>query len=117
MCTLLQDLKGRSDLPWLVVGDFNEAMWSFEHFSSTPRPVQQMLDFREALETSELADLGFVGVPYTYDNKRGGAANVKVRLDRGTTTSDWRNIFGAAMVSQVTPNHVVLRPLSLVDLR
>jgi hypothetical protein len=21
-----------SDLPWLVVGDFNEAMWGFEHF-------------------------------------------------------------------------------------
>lgn len=78
MWSLLQDIKVLSDLPWLVVGDFIEAMWSFEHLLNTPRPAQQMLDFRETLEVCELADLGFVGVPYTYDNKRGGLANVKV---------------------------------------
>ena len=31
-------VRGTSDLPWLVAGDFNEAMWDFEHLSSTPRP-------------------------------------------------------------------------------
>jgi hypothetical protein len=31
-------LKGMSDLPWLVLGDFNETMWGYEHFSDTPRP-------------------------------------------------------------------------------
>lgn len=68
----LQCLKNTSDLPWLVVGDFNEAMWDFEHFSATPRGEPQMIAFRDALEVCELVDLGFVGVPYTYDNKRGG---------------------------------------------
>lgn len=91
-----------SDLPWLVVGDCNEAMWSFEHFSYTPRPEQQMVDFRDTLEICELVDLSFVGVPYTYDNKRGGSANVKVRLDRAMATNEWRDIFGAVVVKHLT---------------
>lgn len=35
---LLQDLGGVWDGPWMVIGDFNEAMWQHEHFSETPRP-------------------------------------------------------------------------------
>jgi hypothetical protein len=38
MWETLRRLKGISDLPWLVLGDFNETMWGFEHFSATPRP-------------------------------------------------------------------------------
>jgi endonuclease/exonuclease/phosphatase (EEP) superfamily protein YafD len=40
--------------PWLVIGDFNEVMWSFEHFSSTRRRERQMLDFREVLSYCDL---------------------------------------------------------------
>ena len=39
MWSLLENLSAQSDLPWLVVGDFNECMWDFEHFSMTPRPA------------------------------------------------------------------------------
>jgi hypothetical protein len=31
MREILQRLKSRSSDPWVVVGDFNEAMWQFEH--------------------------------------------------------------------------------------
>lgn len=34
----LRSLKATSNLPWAVVGDFNEALWQFEHFSFTSRP-------------------------------------------------------------------------------
>ena len=60
-----------------------------------------MLDFREALEICEVVNLGFVGVPYTYDNKRSDVANVKVCLDICTTTSDSRNIFGSPVVKHL----------------
>lgn len=72
MWDLLSGLKPRSDLPWCVLGDFNEAMWSFEHFSVTQRSESQMIAFREVLEMCELVDLGFSGLPFTYDNKRAG---------------------------------------------
>jgi hypothetical protein len=34
----LQNLRS-SALPWLVVGDFNEALWQFEHLSHTPSDI------------------------------------------------------------------------------
>ena len=83
----LQNLKTTSDLPWLVVGDFNEAMWDFEHQSETPRPAGQMINFQDALEACGLTDLGFSGHPFTYDNRRSGRANVQVRLDRAVASN------------------------------
>lgn len=95
-------LRGNSDLPWLVAGDFNEAMWDFEHLSSTPRPRNQMVAFRECLEVCQLADLGFAGHPFTYDNKCGGRANVQVRLDRAMVDSQWRDQFPECEVAHLT---------------
>jgi hypothetical protein len=104
MWSLICNLKTQSDLPWCVLGDFNEAMWSFEHFSATQRPKPQMLAFRDMLETCELVDLGFFGLPYTYDNKRRGRGNVKVRLDRVVADNQWRNLFPEASVEhKVSP--------------
>ena len=57
---------------WLCLGDFNETLFGTEHFSTAARPEVQMLAFRKALEDCSLQDLGFSGVPYTWDNKQGG---------------------------------------------
>jgi len=93
--------KKLSNLPWLVMGDFNEAMWAFEHFSTTCRGEQQMANFREALNVCELTDLGFTGTPYTYSNKREGRQNVKVHLDRAVADNAWRDIFGEAQLKHL----------------
>jgi hypothetical protein len=37
MWELLQRIKLKVSDPWVVLGDFNEAMWQFEHFSNTRR--------------------------------------------------------------------------------
>lgn len=55
-----------------------------------------MANFREALANCDLTDVGFVGLPYTYDNARAANANVKVRLDRALADTGWRDIFGDA---------------------
>jgi hypothetical protein len=39
MWETLHRLRSLSTLPWMVVGDFNEAMRGFEHFSAHQRPV------------------------------------------------------------------------------
>ena len=64
------------------MGDFNEALWQFEHFSESKRGERQMEAFRYVLADCGLFDLGFYGVPWTYDNKQSGLRNVRVRLDR-----------------------------------
>lgn len=57
-----------------------------------------MIDFRDVLEVCGLGDLGFVGLPFTYDNHRSGRANVKVRLDQVVANNAWRDVYGSVKV-------------------
>ena len=93
MWSILRGLHRQVTMPWAVIGDFNEAMWGFEHFSAMPRSAGQMVDFRDVLEVCGLGDLGFAGLPYTYDNKRVERANDKVRLDWAVANNAWRDLF------------------------
>ena len=61
-----------------------------------------MADFRETLDVCGLKDLGFSGLPWTYDNRKSGGRNVKVRLDRGAATQSWLNRFFDASVTHLT---------------
>lgn len=98
MWSSLNALRQSSNFPWMVIGDFNEALWQFEHFSKTPRNENQMKAFRDVLQICGLSDLGFKGLPHTYDNRREGWNNVKVRLDRVIVDDSWRDIFSEAHV-------------------
>ncbi|KAM0908155.1 hypothetical protein ACQ4PT_015643 [Festuca glaucescens] len=60
-----------------------------------------MAAFRETLAVCNMVDLGFTGLPYTYDNKRKGRANVRVRLDRAVASADWLDMFGEAVVEHL----------------
>ena len=73
-------------------------MWQHEHLTSTQRSPAQMEAFRDCLEVCELMDMGFVGVPFTYNNNQFGNRNVQVRLDRGCSDEAWRDLFPAARV-------------------
>lgn len=113
MWSLLSSIQQTSYLPWLVMGDFNEALWQFEHFSSHARGESQMQSFRSALQLCGLFDLGFKGVPFTYDNKRSGRSNVRVRLDRAVANNDWRNLFPNAQLDHLISSFSDHNPISL----
>jgi hypothetical protein len=81
-----------------VYSNFNEAMWLFGYFSAFVRPEQQMIASRDTLEICELVDIGFSRVTFTYDNKRRGRGNVKVRMDIDVVTNAWCSIFVEANV-------------------
>jgi hypothetical protein len=103
MWSLLKSIKTNMKEPWLMVGDFNEAMWQHEHFSATRRNEQQMENFRNTLSFCNLHDLGFSDLPWTYNNKQKGRKNVRVRLDRAVAYPDWSNKFPNTMVNHRYP--------------
>lgn len=49
--------------------------------------------FRNAVQVCGFKDLGFSGLPYTWDNRQEGGCNIKVRLDRGLATSGFIDRF------------------------
>lgn len=85
----------------MMMGDFNEVMWPFEHFSSRRRANRQMIDFREVLSHCDVQDLGFMGVPWTHDNKQRGDHNVKVRLDQAVASPSWSERFLDSQVRHI----------------
>lgn len=72
-----------------------------------------MSNFRDALYDCNLVYLGFTGLPFTYDNGRGGEANVKVRLDRAVADTGWRDLFGDAVLHHLVSSRSDHCPLLL----
>lgn len=99
---LLNYLKYFVDGPWVCVGDFNAILSSVEKLSRTPPQQRLMDDFREALESANLMDLGFKGYPYTWNNRRPGAANTKQRIDRVVSNVAWRDKFPLSTVTHLS---------------
>jgi hypothetical protein len=89
----------------LCVGDFNETLFATEHFSETNREEWQMIPLWEVVDDCELIDLGYSGLPYTWDNKQSGATNVKARLDQS---------FGNQALIQLFPV-IKVRHVSIVE--
>ena len=98
---LLRFLRNQTDLPWLCVGDFNEVLHEDEQMGGNDREEWCMEGFREAVDYCSFSDLGFRGLPYTWDNRREGSRNIKVRLDRGLADAAWLDLFGGSLVTHV----------------
>ena len=84
---LLKYLNTQSASPWLCAGDFNEILDASEQFGGLTRSERQMDGFWDAVDTCGFSDLGFIGLPYTWDNQQQGDSNIKVRLDRAFANS------------------------------
>ena len=80
---LLKFLRREYDEPWLCAGDFNEILSASEQIGGGDREEWKMDGFRDAVDQCNFTDLGYSGLPYTWNNKQHGNRNIKVRLDRG----------------------------------
>ena len=57
---------------WICMGNFNETLYTDEHFSRLAHPEWQMRAFQEVTHECELQDLGWTSVPFTWDNRQQG---------------------------------------------
>ena len=57
-----------------------------------------MSSFKDFLLLCELEDLGFVGNPYAYSNRKEGDWNVQASLDRACADEGWRDMFSVTRV-------------------
>jgi hypothetical protein len=72
-----------------------------------------MIDFREILGQCDLHDLGFVGLPWTYDNKQLGEKNVRVRLDRAIASLAWSTWLPEATLKHIASSRLDHCPIYL----
>ena len=60
-----------------------------------------MEGFRDTVDYCRFTDLGFSGLPYTWDNRQQGQNNVKVRLDRGLADDKFLDLFDDTSVRHI----------------
>ncbi|CAB4268374.1 unnamed protein product [Prunus armeniaca] len=70
------------------MGDFNDILDSSEKQGGNNRTERSMHDFRSFVADSQLLDLGFVGYPFTWRNRR-QEGGIQERLDRGLGSTLW----------------------------
>ena len=99
---LLEYLKTFVVGPWLVMGNFNAFLHASEKKNRRPPQTSQVEAFREAMESCQLQDLGFRGYPFTWNNKRHGEANMRIRLDRGMANKEWLVKFQMSTITHLS---------------
>jgi hypothetical protein len=62
----IRELNQNNTLPWLIIGDFNEILFSHEKEGGNARPQGCMDAFRDTLMDCGLEDLGFSGDIFTW---------------------------------------------------
>ncbi|KAL8154887.1 hypothetical protein AgCh_000296 [Apium graveolens] len=90
---MLRELSVASELPWCILGDFNDIVSLQEKRGGKQQPRRLMEGFWDAIMDSGLHDLGFTGDIFTWERSRGTDKWVQERLDRGMATQQWRNMF------------------------
>lgn len=83
---VLKNLFNGNNIPWLICGDFNEVMCSFENKGGLPRDEKRMELFRKALEFCQLNDVGYLGRWFTWEKGNLPETNIRERLVRGWRT-------------------------------
>ena len=61
-----------------------------------------MRSFHEVVDFCSFQDLGWIGVPFTWDNKQHGRANVKARLDRVLGNGDFLSLYAYTFVKHIS---------------
>jgi hypothetical protein len=98
---LLRRLRSEWQGPWICCGDFNEALSQDEHVGARDRSEAQMSLFRDCLDDCCLADLGFSGPKFTWNNRQCEQDHVKVRLDRAVANGEFTARFDAWSVENI----------------
>lgn len=97
----LRFLKSEWAGPWVCIGDFNEVPCNDEHCGVSDRGEAQMQLFRDCLEDCQLMDMGFTGPRLTWNNRKEGADNVRVRLDRAVANGQFTQLFDDSQVENI----------------
>ncbi|KAK4344696.1 hypothetical protein RND71_034872 [Anisodus tanguticus] len=78
---LIKSLKDRSQLPWCIVGDFNDILEYGDKMAHIQQPKWRINEFREAVNFCNLFYLGYVGNRFTWERSRNTHNWVRERLD------------------------------------
>ncbi|XP_019167632.1 PREDICTED: uncharacterized protein LOC109163334 [Ipomoea nil] len=103
--SLLESLKPKSVLPWVVIGDFNNLLFQYEKRGGNRYPNHLLRGFGETLDVCGLIQLPMRGHQYTWEKSRGTDNWIEERLDKVLATADW-----CGLNNHVDVENIIARP-------
>ena len=103
-CLLWANLKKVSkhhDLPWILMGDFNEMVDENEKLRGNPISIQRVREYRECMDCCNMLDLSFSSPKFTWPNHKGIGDLIQERLDRCWVNPSWKALYPKASVSHL----------------
>ena len=113
-CILWNNLRmiaNMHDMPWTLMGDFNEVLSDDEKFGGNPICQRRVRAIKECMDDCHMMDLGFSGPKYTWTNKRELGNLIQCRLDRCWVNPGWKELYPEACVThlaRVNSDHCLL---------
>ncbi|KAL8128213.1 hypothetical protein AgCh_014971 [Apium graveolens] len=106
---LIRNLSHASELPWCIIGDFNDMLCVGEKRGGRVHPRHLMEGFRKTIEDCNLLDLGYQGEWFIWEKSRGTVRWMQERLDRGLANKEWMELSATVQVMEVsTSDHLPL---------
>jgi hypothetical protein len=102
-----------SDLPWCIIGDFNDLLAQEDKQGVHPHPNWLCTGFRSAVCDCDLTDINLEGYPYTWIKRRGSPEVVEERLDRAMANSQWLMTFPGVKLVNLLSSHSDHSPILL----
>ena len=68
--------------PWIIAGNFNEPLTEVDKFGGRLVRINKSLLFKDFLDKSNMVNMGFSGLRYTWTNKREISSLIQERIDR-----------------------------------
>lgn len=109
----LLQLGNLVDIPWLMLGDFNQILHPSEKKGGSLVSSSRMAAFMEVVTQCAMIDLGFSGLCFTWTNFRPGKANVQERLDKALSNRQWLQLYPATKVVHLPRSRSDHHPLFL----
>ena len=98
---LIKNLSSKCELPWVIIGDFNELLHANEKEGGNVRPEGQMKVFRDAIDSCELREMGYSGSDFTWSRRLGARGWICERLDRAFVLTNWAAMFPTSKLFHV----------------
>jgi len=109
----LRHLSRMSNLPWCIIGDFNDILSASEKKGRTERAPWLIHGFRQAVLDAGLVDVHMEGYNFTWFKSLGTDRAVEEKLDRALANNSWHSMFSTASLECLTTTASDHYPLRL----